>query len=109
MKIGFLGAGVVARTIARHVLPFGHEVVLSNARGIDSLAPLVSELGHGAAAGTLQQAADKDIVVLAVGWPSVQAALLSIPDWKGCILVDATNRLASVSPFSLGDISGRTS
>jgi 3-hydroxyisobutyrate dehydrogenase-like beta-hydroxyacid dehydrogenase len=37
VKIGFIGAGVVAQTIARHVLPFGHHVVLSNTRGPGSL------------------------------------------------------------------------
>ena len=109
MKIGFLGAGVVAQTIAKHVLPFGHQVVLSNTRGPDSLASLVKELGPGAVAGTPQQAAEQDMVVLAVNWSSVQAALFSIADWKGRVLVDATNRVASYRPLTLGDISGRTS
>jgi predicted dinucleotide-binding enzyme len=109
MKIGFIGASVVAQTISKHVLPYGHQVLLSNTRGPDSLVSLVKELGPGAGAGTPQQAAEQDIVVLAVNWSSVQAALFSIPDWKGRILVDATNRLASYSPLTLGDISGRTS
>ena len=82
MKIGFIGAGVVAQTVAKHALPFGHKVVLSSSRGPDSLAPLVKELGSGATAGTPQLAADQDIVVLAANWPSVQAALFSLPDWK---------------------------
>jgi predicted dinucleotide-binding enzyme len=109
MNIGFIGAGTVAQTIAKHVLPFGHHVLLSNMRGPESLAALVKDLGEGAAAGTLQQAAAQDIVVLAVHWSSVQAALFPVADWKGRILVDATNRIASLNPFSLGDISGRTS
>lgn len=109
MKIGFLGAGVVAQTISKHVLPFGHRVLLSNRRGPDSLASLVKELGTGAEAGTPQQTAEQDIVVLAVNWPSVQAALFSITDWKGRVLVDATNRIAGYNPLTLGDISGRTS
>jgi 8-hydroxy-5-deazaflavin:NADPH oxidoreductase len=109
MKIGFIGAGVVAQTIARHVLPFGHRVLLSNRRGPDSLASLVKELGTGAEAGTPQQAAEQDIVVLAVNWPSVQAALFSVTDWKDRILVDATNRVAGYNPLTLGDLSGRTS
>jgi len=69
----------------------------------------VKRLGPGAAAGTPQQAAEQEIVILAVNWSSVQAALFSIPDWKGRILVDATNRVASYNPLTLGDISGRTS
>ena len=109
MKIGIIGAGTVAQTIARHVLPFGHQVMLSNTQGPDSLAPLVKKLGPGAIAGTAQQAAEQDIVILAVMWWNVQAALFSIPDWKGRVLVDATNRVAGVAPLILGDISGRTS
>jgi NADP oxidoreductase coenzyme F420-dependent len=68
MRIGFIGAGGVAQTISRHVLPFGHRVLLSNTRGPESLAKLVKELGTGAEAGTPQQAAEQDLVVLAVMW-----------------------------------------
>jgi 8-hydroxy-5-deazaflavin:NADPH oxidoreductase len=109
MKIGFIGAGVVAQTIAKHVLPFGHQVKLSNSRGPASLSSLVEQLGPGATAGTPQEAAQQDVVVLASNWPRVQAALFSISDWKGRILVDATNRVAGYHPLALGDISGRTS
>ncbi len=28
MRIGFIGAGIVAQTIAKQVLPFGHQVVV---------------------------------------------------------------------------------
>ena len=56
MKIGFIGAGVVAQTISKHVLAVGHRVLLSNTKGPDSIAPLVKELGSGAEAGTAQQA-----------------------------------------------------
>lgn len=109
VKIGFIGAGAVAQTITKHVLPHGHQVVLSNLRGPDSLAALVKELGPGVSAGTVQDAAKQDIVVLAVKWPNVQAALFPVPDWNDRVLVDATNRLASYNPFSLGNTSGRTS
>src|SRR6202020_2876154 len=109
MKIGFIGAGVVAQTISKHVLAVGHRVLLSNTRGPESLAKLVKELGPGAEAGTPQQAAEQDIVVLAVMCPHVEAALASVPDWQDRVLVDATNRIASMNPFSLGDISGPTS
>ena len=109
MNIGFLGAGNVAQTIAKHVLGHGHRVLLSNSRGPDTLSALTEALGPGAAAGTPQQAAEQEIVVLAVGWPKVQPTLSAVADWSGRVLVDATNRLASYAPPTLGDISGRTS
>ena len=109
MKIGFIGAGTVAKTIAKHVLPLGHRVVLSNSRGRESLAALVAELGSGVAAGTVKEVAEQDLIVLAANWASVQAALFSVGDWTGRILVDASNRVASYQPLALGDLSGRTS
>ena len=109
MKIGIIGAGTVAQTLAKHFLPLGHEVMLSNTRGPASLAPNIMKLGAGASAGTPQQAAEQDIVILAVMWKDVQAAFFSVPDWSGRILVDATNRMAGGEPMTIGDISGRTS
>ena len=109
MNIGFMGAGTVAQTIAKHALAHGHAVMISNSRGPETLAALVAELGTGASAGTPQQAAEQQIVVLAVGWPNVQPSLSAVADWSGRVLVDATNRFASYTPLALGDISGRTS
>jgi 8-hydroxy-5-deazaflavin:NADPH oxidoreductase len=109
MRIGFIGAGSVAQTVAKHVLFRGYRVLLSNTRGPESLAPLVKELGPGAEAGTPQQAVEQDLVVFAVTWPQVESALSSVSRWKDRILIDATNRVASITPFSLGDLSGPTS
>lgn len=109
MKFGFIGAGKVAQTIARHLLPFGHEVVLSNSRGPQSLNEVVDALGPGASAGTPQQAVDQDIVVLSVHWADVSKAIASIPDWSGRILIDATNRINPNNPGDFGDLSGPTS
>ncbi|CAN7600688.1 NADPH-dependent F420 reductase [Neorhizobium sp. LjRoot104] len=109
MKFGFIGAGVVAQTIARHVMPYGHEVLLSNSRGPDTLADVVGKLGRGAFAGTPQQAAEQDVVVLSVEWPRVPEALASVPDWSGRTLIDATNRIDPDHPSDLGDVSGPTS
>ncbi|MCB1470754.1 MAG: NAD(P)-binding domain-containing protein [Rhizobiaceae bacterium] len=109
MRFGFIGAGVVAKTIARHLLPFGHEVMLSNSRGPDTLANVVADLGQRASAGTPQQAAEQDVVVLSVEWERVPDALAANPDWSGRILIDATNRIDRNNPRDLGDLSGRTS
>jgi predicted dinucleotide-binding enzyme len=75
MRIGFMGAGIVAQTISKHVLAVGHRVLLSNTRDPNSLARLVKELGPGEEAGVPQQAAEQDLVVLA----KVVKAFNSVP------------------------------
>jgi predicted dinucleotide-binding enzyme len=90
MKIGFLGAGNVTRTFGRHLINAGHTVVASNSRGPATLANLVADLGPDAIAGTREQAAESDVVILATHWVNVPEALKGI-DWRGRILIDATN------------------
>ncbi len=92
MKFGFIGAGNVAQTYAKHFVLHGHEVVLSNSKGPDSLAELVRSIGPNARAGTVSEAADQDIVILSVRWEHAEQALAEVSDWNGRILVDATNR-----------------
>ncbi|MDE1153574.1 MAG: NAD(P)-binding domain-containing protein [Micavibrio sp.] len=91
MKIGFIGAGNVAEIYARHFVRHGHEVVLSNSRGPGTLTELVRSIGPNAKAGTVQEAAQQEIVILAVGWQQAKKALANVSGWKGRILVDATN------------------
>jgi 8-hydroxy-5-deazaflavin:NADPH oxidoreductase len=90
MKIGFIGAGNVTRTFGRHLINAGHTIVVSNSRGPATLAAFVADLGPGATAGTRVQAAACDVVVLATHWVKVPEALQGI-DWRGRILIDATN------------------
>ncbi|MFZ3329859.1 MAG: NAD(P)-binding domain-containing protein [Candidatus Acidiferrales bacterium] len=90
MKVGFIGAGNVTRTMGRHLINAGHTVVVSNSRGPETLADFVADLGPGATAGTKQQAAECDVVILAAHWVKVREALKGI-DWRDRILIDATN------------------
>jgi predicted dinucleotide-binding enzyme len=116
MKVGFLGAGNVARTFGRHLLTAGHTIVVSNSRGPQTLADFVADLGPGAIGGTTQQAADCDVVVLAAHWVKVREALQGV-DWRGRILIDATNaHVDTVPDISLAGVTrsraalnGRTS
>jgi len=110
MRIGTLGAGTVAQAIARHAVRHGHEVVLSNSRGPASLSALVAGLGPLATAGTPAEAADADLVVLAVGWPSVPDAVAGLPPLDGTVVIDATNQFETLAPTpaiaDLGDLTG---
>src|SRR5246127_569868 len=98
MKFGTIGAGEVAVAFARQAVATGHEVVLSSRRGPESLASKVAELGHGASAATVEEAASLDYVLLAVPWPNVEDALRGLPAWNGRVLIDATNPFIEYSP-----------
>src|ERR1700721_316555 len=90
VKIGFVGAGNVTRTFGRHLLNAGPTLVVSNSRGPETLADFVADLGPGAVAGTKEQAAECDVVILAVHWVKVRGVWQGM-DWRGRILIDATN------------------
>ena len=73
MRIGTIGAGEVALAVAREALAQRHEIVLSSRSGPGALAGKVSELGRGASAATVEEAASLDYVLLAVPWRNVEA------------------------------------
>ena len=65
--VGFIGSGNIGSTVARLALAAGHEVVMSNSRGPETLADLVAELGQGARAATATEAAEAgDLVVVTI-------------------------------------------
>jgi len=90
VQIGIIGAGNVGKTIARHLVTAGNQVVISNSRGPESLGDVVHELGPLARAGTKEEAVQSDLVILCVHWRHAQEALKDVA-WSGQILVDATN------------------
>src|SRR5277367_6562783 len=115
MKVGFIGAGKVTGTFGRHLMTAGHTMVVSNSRGPETLAGLVADLGPGATAGTKQQAAECDVVILATHWVNVADALKGI-DWRDRLLIDATNAHLEPPDISLAGVTrsravlkGRTS
>jgi hypothetical protein len=86
-------------------------VVLSNSRGPDTLKELVDQLGQGASAGTVAQAAEAGLVVVAIPFIKVPELADEVPDWSGRVVVDATNQFAQYEPdysgfVDLGDETG---
>ena len=102
IDVGIIGAGQLGRAMARTALRAGRRVVIANSRGPESLAAVVSELDDGLSAGTVEQAAAADIVVIAVPWDRVTETVQGI-DWDGKTVIDATNDWAA------DDLNGRTS
>jgi predicted dinucleotide-binding enzyme len=100
--IGIIGAGRLGQAMARTALRAGRSVVIANSRGPDSLSTAASALGDGVTAGTVHEAAATGIVVIAVPWDRVPAAVQDL-EWNGQVVIDATNDWAA------DDLNGRTS
>lgn len=87
---GIIGAGNIGSQVARAVIAHGHEVVIANSRGPESLASLVAELGPSARAATVEEAAEAaEVAVVTVplrAIPSIPAAPLA-----GKVVLDTNN------------------
>jgi predicted dinucleotide-binding enzyme len=105
--LGIIGAGRLGQAMARTALRAGRRVVIANSRDPESLASVVSALGDGVSAGTVEQAAAAPTVVLAVPWERVPGALRGL-QWNGRIVIDATNDFAATD-FEGSDLDTRTS
>lgn len=103
-SIGIIGAGNIGRAIAAALAKHGIPATLANSRGPESLAHIVAAIGPGISAGSREEAAAKDIVIVAVNWSKLPAALGGLPDLAGRIVVDANNPIEAplFKPFDLG-------
>src|SRR3954451_15873242 len=91
MTVGIIGSGAIGAAFARALARVGIEATISNSRGPDSLKELVRELGPSIKAGTREEAGRAKIVLAAVIWTKLPAALAGWPAWGGRIFIDANN------------------
>ena len=88
--------------MARTARRAGRDVVIANSRGPESLTSVVSALGEGVSAGTVDEAAAAGIVVIAVPGTACPRPCRA-STWNGQVVIDATNDWAA------DDLQGRTS
>jgi predicted dinucleotide-binding enzyme len=91
MSIGIIGAGNIGLAVAKTLSRAGVAATIANSRGPDSLKESVAALSPVIKAGTREQAAGADIVLIAVNWSKLPAALEGLPAWGGRIVIDANN------------------
>ncbi len=88
--IGFIGAGNIGAQVARVSIAAGHDVVLSNSRGPDTLASLIAELGPKARAATAEEAAKAgEIAVVSI--PLKNIGTVPVAPLAGKIVIDTNN------------------
>ncbi|MBA1138653.1 NADPH-dependent F420 reductase [Mesorhizobium neociceri] len=100
MSIGIIGAGALGSNVARLLAKRGVSATIANSRGPESLAGLVGELGASIKAGTAEEAASADIVLVALRWVDLEKALGGLPGWNGRVVIDATNPVEFLDPDS---------
>ena len=97
MKLGIIGAGNVGGTLGTAwAQKAGHDICFGvRDANSDKTQALVRALGGKARAGTASEAAAfGDMIVLTVPWTAAEAAVRSMGDLSGKIILDATNPLA---------------
>ena len=88
--IGLIGAGHIGSQLARLAVAHGYDVVLSNSRSPETLAPLLAELGPRARAATPAEAATVgDIVIITI--PLRAIGTVPAQPLKGKIVIDTNN------------------
>lgn len=108
MKIGIIGAGAIGMAIAQTLARAGIDAVIANSRGPASLEDAVATLGPRIRAVHAGEAAQADLVIVAVNWSKLPAAVRDLGPWNGRIVVDANNPIEAPA-FRPHDLGGRTS
>jgi hypothetical protein len=65
MQIGIIGAGNIGGTLARHLAKLGHQVLIANSRGPESLTTLAAEIG-ATAVSVVDAAKAREIVIISI-------------------------------------------
>lgn len=87
---GIIGAGHIGSQVARAAIGVGHDVVIANSRGPETLDTLIAELGPRARAATPEEAgAAGDVVVVTV--PLRALDKLPVEPLAGKIVLDTNN------------------
>jgi 8-hydroxy-5-deazaflavin:NADPH oxidoreductase len=108
MSIGIIGAGNIGLAVAKTLARAGIPAIIANSRGPESLKETVAALTPTIKAGTREQAARADIVLIAVNWSKLPAAVAGLPAWSGRIVIDANNPIEAPL-FKPVDLHGRIS
>ncbi len=106
--IGIIGAGQIGTAFARALARRNIPAILSNSRGPDSLQALAYSIGPSIRPGTREEAAAQRIVLVAVNWSKLPAALAGLPDFDQRIVIDANNPIEAPL-FKPAELHGRTS
>jgi predicted dinucleotide-binding enzyme len=87
---GIIGAGNIGRNLSLALLAAGHQVVIANSKGPETLETLIKELGTGARAATAADAADAaEYGIVAI--PLTATGQVPVAPFAGKIVLNTCN------------------
>jgi hypothetical protein len=107
MNIGIVGAGNIGSALAARLVELGHEVVISNSRGPETLADAVADTGASAVSAS-DAVRGRDLVVITIPERRVpdlpQGLFDGVPD--GVVVVDTNNYYPRIRDGRIDGIEG---
>lgn len=90
MKIGIIGSGNIGTALVHHLTKLGHEVMIANSRGPETLRELAAETGATAASAE-QAAAAEDLVIVTIPEKAIPKLPVSVLSASKAIIIDTGN------------------
>lgn len=91
MSYSIIGFGAVGQALARAFARKNLEVAVASRRASEALAPLAREIGPTVVPKSLQDALKAEMVILAIPFGEHREVAKALSDWRGKIVIDATN------------------
>ncbi|MBK8903850.1 MAG: NADPH-dependent F420 reductase [Anaerolineaceae bacterium] len=104
MKIGIIGTGNVGSALGKGWASQGHKVVFGTRQPEgEKVQKLLAEVGEGVTAVPIPDAIQQsDIIVLATPWNAASDVAHAVTNWRGKIVIDATNPIAPGLQLAVG-------
>lgn len=90
MNIGIIGSGNIGSTLARYLTNLGHQVVIGNSRGPESLSKIAEETGATPVTAEVAAAAE-DLVIIAIPEKAIVNLPIAILAASKAVIIDAGN------------------
>jgi predicted dinucleotide-binding enzyme len=106
MKIGIVGAGLVGSSMGRALRVLGHEVMFSSRDPHSDKMRALAQAMVAAAGTVAETVAYSDVLFMALSWDAIPNAVPLGGDWRGKVLIDATNRFGPGLSMLPGESAG---
>ena len=90
MKIGIIGSGHIGTALVQHLTKLGHELMIANSRGPETLKDIASETGATAVTAE-EAAAAEDLVIVTIPEKAVPELPISVLSSSKATIVDTGN------------------